>query len=225
MEEKLSLVHLVRRPTTETEDGRPPLLILLHGVGANERQMAGLTSELDPRFLVISVRSPLALGADAFGWFHVSFTPDGPVIVEEEATVGWEMIARFTDEAVAEYGVDPERVYVGGFSQGGIMALTAQLTAPERFAGAVCMSGRLLPEVLPHAVPPERLRGKPVMIVHGEHDQKLGVNLARWAREQLQSMPIALTYRELPMGHEITTDSLDEVSGWLTAQLDQEAPS
>jgi phospholipase/carboxylesterase len=223
MNPTLSLFHVVRPPTAMTEGGRPPLLLLLHGVGANERQMAALAPRLDPRFLVLSVRSPLALGPDAYGWFHVSFTPQGPVIVEQEAAAGWETIGRFATEAVAAYGADPGRVYVGGFSQGGIMALAALLTAPDGFAGAVCMSGRLLPEVLPHAAATARLRGKPVMIIHGEHDGKLGVQLARRAREQLERMSLALTYRELPMGHEISAESLDEVSAWLTARLDTDA--
>lgn len=223
METTRSLVHVVRRASVEPQSGeRPPLLLLLHGVGANERQMASLAPAFDSRFLVLSVRSPLVLGPDAFAWFHVSFTPQGPVIVEEEAAAGWERIARFTDDAVETYNADPARVYVAGFSQGGIMALAALLTAPEQFAGAVCMSGRLLPEVLPHAASHGRLDGKPVLMIHGADDPKLGVGLARWAREQLEGFPLSLTYRELPMTHAITPESLEIVTSWLGARLDGE---
>lgn len=225
METTLSLVHVVRPPTIPPGAGeRPPLLILLHGVGANERQMAALAPAFDPRFIVVSARSPIELGPNAYGWFHVTFSPRGPVIVEEEARAGWHGVGRFADEAAAAYGADPARVFVGGFSQGGIMSLAALLTSPVRFAGAVSMSGRLLPEVLPHAASAEELEGRPVLIVHGEHDQKLGIHLARWAREQLERLPLALTYRELPMGHEITAESLDAVSTWLTARLNDIAP-
>jgi phospholipase/carboxylesterase len=225
METTLSLVHVVRPSAIPADAGeRPPLLILLHGVGANERQMGALAPAFDPRFVVVSARSPIELGPGAYGWFHVTFSPRGPVIVEEEARAGWAGIARFADEAVAAYGADPARVFVGGFSQGGIMSLAALLTSRGRFAGAVCMSGRLLPEVLPHAASAERLEGKRVLLVHGEHDQKLGIHLARWAREQLERLPLALTYRELPMGHEITAESLDAVSAWLTRQLNEIAP-
>ena len=221
----LSLTHVVRplEQGANPDGTRPPLLLLLHGVGANEQQMVSLAPAFDPRFLVISVRSPLVLGPNAFGWFHVTFTPQGPVIVEDEAAAGWSLIAHFIDEAVAAYGADPARVFVGGFSQGGIMALAALLTAPERIAGAVAMSGRLLPEVLPHAASPDLLQGKPVLIVHGLSDEKLGIHLARWAREQLACFPLDLTYRELPMGHGITQESLDLVTGWLAVQLDAEA--
>ena len=217
----LSLVHVLREPAGSRVPNatRPPLLLLLHGVGSNEESMAALAPAFDRRFLVISARSPIALGPRAFAWFHVTFTPQGPVIDRDEAAAGWAHVARFIDEAVAAYGADPSRVYVAGFSQGAIMALAALLTAPERIAGVAAMSGRLLPEVLPHAAPAERLEGKPVLIVHGAGDETLGIHYARSAREQLARFPLALTYRELPMGHTVTPESLAEVSAWLTARL------
>lgn len=219
---RLSLEHVVRLPGDGANGAgvRPPLLLLLHGVGSNEQSMAALAPEFDPRFVVISARSPVVLGPNAFGWFHVSFTPSGPVIDASEAAEGWAAMARFIDEAADAYDVDAARVYVGGFSQGGIMSLATLLTAPERIAGAVCMSGRLLPEVLPHTADPERLRGKPVLIVHGLQDEKLGIHFARSAREQLRRFPLDLAYEEFAMGHNVTRESLETVRVWLAARLD-----
>lgn len=214
-----SLHHIVR-PAAPGK-GKPPVLVLLHGVGSNERDMAALAPAMDPRFLVISARSPLVLGPDSYAWFHVRFTAQGPVIDSEEAAAGWETLTRFIREVVAEHAGDPSQVYVGGFSQGGIMSLAALLTAPDLVAGAVCMSGRLLPEVLPHAAPRDRLAGKPALIVHGTADNRLGIEYARKAKATLEGLDIALTYRELPMGHEITPDSLALAKSWLTARLDE----
>lgn len=221
----LSLAHVVRAPAAgaNASGDRPPLLVLLHGVGAHERQMAQLAPTFDPRFVVVSARSPLELGPGAFGWFHVAFTREGPVLVTEELESGWRLLARFIDEAVAEYGADSARVYVAGFSQGGIMALAALLTAPEKVAGAVAMSGRLPPEVLSHAAGAERLEGKSVLVVHGTADDKLGIQFARQAREQLERYPLALTYRELPMGHTITEESLAVVTEWLATAIREKA--
>ena len=219
---RLSLAHEVRpaAPGANAPGERPPLLILLHGVGANEQQMMQLAPSFDPRFIVVSVRSPLVLGPNAFGWFDVTFTANGPKIVAQEAAAGWKQLAQFIDEAVAAFGADPARVFIAGFSQGGIMALATMLAAPQKLAGAISMSGRLLPEVLPHAAPADALRDKPVLIVHGTADEKLGIQLARWAREQLERFPLALTYRELPMGHTITPQSLAVVTTWLSTLLD-----
>jgi phospholipase/carboxylesterase len=214
----LSLVHIVREPKRRTGK-HPPLLLLLHGVGSNERSMARHADVFDDRFLVVSARSPLVFGPDSFGWFHVSFTADGPKIVAPEAEAGWKQIARFIDELVHRYDVDADRVFVAGFSQGAIMGLAALLTSPQRIAGVAAMSGRLLPEVLPHAAAPEALRGKPVLIVHGTRDEKLGVHFARSARERLASFRIDLTYEELEMGHRMTPESLRLVADWLSRTL------
>jgi phospholipase/carboxylesterase len=214
----LSLVHRVREPGM-AGPGRPPRLVLFHGVGSNELSMALLADSFDPRFLVISARSPIQVGPFGFAWFHVTFTPDGPVIDADEAEAGWRRVIDFVEEAAIAYDADPDRIFVAGFSQGGIVALAAMLTTPERFAGAVCMSGRLPPEVLPHIASDERLHGKPVLIVHGTTDETLPVGFGRQARATLETKPLDLVYREFPMGHTTTPDSIRFVDEWLRARL------
>ena len=185
--------------------------------------MSRLAPAFDPRFVVLSARSPITLGSNSFAWFRVTFTAQGPVIDANEAKVGWTHVAHFIDEAVEAYSADSARVFVVGFSQGGIIALAALLTAPEQIAGVAVMSGRLLPEVMPYAAEPERLRDKPVLIVHGITDEKLGIHFARSAREQLARFPLTLTYRELAMGHTVSDASLAEVVSWLATQLSARA--
>jgi phospholipase/carboxylesterase len=222
----LSLGHRVRAPSSPARIGeRPPLLILLHGVGSNELAMAGLAPAFDPRCLVLSARAPRQVGPFSWAWLDVTFMPGGPVIDAEEARQAWLAMAAFVDEAVDAYGADPRRVFLGGFSQGGILALMTLLTSPERLAGAFCMSGRLAPEVLPHAAPPDRLAGKPVLIVHGRDDDVLGVTYARDARRQLAELPVALTYRELDLGHTTSPESVEVVAAWLTDRLDALDPA
>ena len=182
--------------------------------------MAALAGAFDPRFIVVAARSPIELRQHAYGWFHARLTPRGPEIDAGEAEAAWKHVARFIDELVAEYDVDRERVFVGGFSQGGIMALATMLTAPEKVAGAVCMSGRLLPEVLPHAADTERLRGKPVLIVHGTQDERLGLEYAQRALEALRRFPLKIDYAEFDMPHTTTDESVAFVSAWLTSQID-----
>ena len=73
-------------------------------------------------------------------------------------------------ELTRSYNVDPNRVFLMGFSQGCIMSLAAALTDPRRFAGVVGMSGRMLPGVVSKIAPPNQLAGLPIMIVHGTED-------------------------------------------------------
>jgi phospholipase/carboxylesterase len=216
----LSLIHRLRAPGPGATAGGPaPLLLLLHGVGSNELAMAALAGSFDPRFLVISARAPNELAPFAYAWLNEIPTDGGLVIDPAEAAAACAGLAQFIAEAVEAYEVDPERVFVVGFSQGGILALATLLTAPERVAGVVSMSGRLAPEILPHVAPPESLRGKPVLIVHGRRDETLGVAYGRGACETLTSLALAVEYREFDMGHTTTDESLSSVSAWLTGRL------
>ena len=216
---RLSLAHLIREPRVPAA-GRAPLLLLLHGVGSHERDLFQLAPALDPRFFIVSARGPLVLAPGAFAWFHVTFTPRGPAIVAAEAEASRERLRAFLAELAVAYPVDPQRVYLLGFSQGAIMSFSVALTAPERVAGVVALSGRILPEIRPLIAPPAALAGLPFLVIHGTEDTVLPVSYGRAARDLLAGLPVALTYREYPMGHQITADSLSTVAAWLTAQLD-----
>jgi phospholipase/carboxylesterase len=215
----LPLVHLVRQPIIEA--GTPPLLLLLHGVGSNEHDLYGLAPFLDKRFLIISVRAPNTLGPGSYAWFEVDFTPQGPVINPEQAEASRKTLITFLKEAITAYGADPRQVYLMGFSQGAIMSASVALTQPELVAGAVLMSGRILPEIRPLIASDEELSGFPFLVVHGTADMVLPITHGRASREFLSALPVDLTYYEYPMGHEVSQESPRDVTAWLTKQLDK----
>ncbi len=216
---KLPLVHLVRQPSAEEDT--PPLLLLLHGVGSNEHDLYELAPFLDKRFLIISVRAPNTLGPDSYAWFEVAFTPQGPAINPQQAEASRQNLITFIKEAVTAYGADPARVYLMGFSQGAIMSASIALTQPELVAGAVLMSGRILPEIRPLMASNDELIGFPFLVAHGTADRVLPVTYGRASRDLLTSLPVDLTYHEYPMGHEVSQESLSEVAAWLREQLDK----
>lgn len=215
---QLSLVHVERRPRAGS--GAPPLLLLLHGRGSNEQDLFGLAPLLDPRFQIVSPRAPYSLGPGSYEWFAINFTPAGILIDEAQAEASLAQLLAFIQEAVAAYGADPARVYLMGFSQGAIMSASLALTAPEHVAGAVLMSGRIPPEIAPRIAAPERLAGLPFLLVHGTHDNVLPIAYGHESKALLESLPVELTYHEYPMGHEVSRDSLDAVTTWLSARLD-----
>jgi phospholipase/carboxylesterase len=93
------------------------------------------------------------------------------------------------------------------------------LTHPELVAGAVLMSGRVPDELRAEIADPEQLAGKPFLIVHGTLDPVLPIQNGRASRDLLQRLPVELTYREYPMGHEVSAQSLADVVAWLSARL------
>lgn len=215
----LSLTHLVREPGGGA-GSTPPLLLLLHGVGSNEEDLFGLAPYIDERFLVVSARAPVVLGYGSYGWFRIEFTDAGMVADIEQAKQSLGMLPGFVDELVETYRADGRRVYLAGFSQGAMMSLALALTRPEKVAGVVAMSGRLPTHALEHEPDREALAGKPVLVTHGLYDPVLPIEQGRAARDYLGALPVELTYREYPMGHEVSMESLRDVTAWLTKTLD-----
>lgn len=221
VDKQLSLVHLVREPSAKTESP-PPMLLLLHGVGSYEGDLMDLAPYLDGRFFVVSARAPIAIGPGSFAWYHVVFSGDDRVVQDPgEGKRSRELILKFIDECVAAYGLDSNGVYLVGFSQGAIMSLSTALFRPEKVAGVVLMSGRVVPELVDDAAPEERLSNLPFLVVHGTRDEVLPIENGRQIRAKLEKLPVNLTYHEYDMGHQVTGESLQEVTAWLTERLDE----
>ena len=217
-DQKLSLVHLVRKPLKASE-GRPPVLILAHGYGSNEADLFDLADYLDDRLFVVSVRAPLSMGGGAFMWYPLSFGPGGIKAHDPaESKAGWEALNAFVDEVTGAYDVDPGQVFLGGFSQGGIMSLAVGLQWPEKLAGVVVMSGLLLPEARALAVTSGDKR-LPIIGVHGKYDEVIPVSMGRAVEAGVADLPIDYTYREYPMGHSVSAESLADIDGWLKARV------
>ena len=223
----LRLTHLVRPPRRDTQTAggertARPMLVLLHGVGGNERDLLELAPSLDERLLIVSARAPNTRTPGSYAWYEVQFTPDGPVYDPAHAEEARTILIDFLGEAAEAYGADPRRVILGGFSQGAIMSGAVGLSRPDLVAGVAMMSGRVLPEVRSIIAPPDELEGKPFLVVHGTQDQVLPIEYGREVRDLLQSLPVDLTYNEYPMPHTVGERSLRDVAAWLSARLDEQ---
>ncbi len=214
----LSLSHRIKEPSIPTK-GSPPLLLLLHGLHGNEGSLFFLASKLDPRFFCVSARAPYESGKSSYAWFHVEFAPTGPAIRSEEAESSRVLLLSFIDELAGAYGVDPRRVYLLGFSQGAMMSLGAALSCPEKMAGLVAASGRILPELLPGMASPDRLEGLPIFVSHGLRDEMVPISHGRATRDRLARSTVDLSYNEYDMKHEIRQECIADMSAWLSSRL------
>lgn len=219
-EQARALVHLTRPPKERSQEP-PPLLVLLHGLGSNEHDLFSFAPYLDKSLFVVSARAPLALFPGGYAWFQIDFTPQGLRMHIDQAERSRLILLAFLDELLERYEVDAKRVYLAGFSQGAMMSMNVALTHPEKVAGVLAMSGRVLPDILPHIAAPEQLQGLPFFVSHGIYDEVLPIENGRATQEILSQLPVALTYKEYPMAHEISPQSFADVTAWLQARLDE----
>ncbi len=212
----LPLPFLHRPPADDT--AQPWLLVLMHGVGSNEQDLFGLAGFVPPAFHVLSLRAPYRMGPSAHAWFEFAVEPDGRrTINEPQEAASRVLVAQTVESAARQLGVPPERVIVGGFSQGGIMALTLLLTRPALVHGAQVLHSRLLPQALPQAAPAPDLAGKQLWVSHGVQDNVIPLASAHAIRDHAAALPLALTYREYQSLHELRPDEVRDAMAWLQA--------
>lgn len=209
-----NLVYTAHVPQGE---GPFPTIVALHGWGANAHDLLGLAPMLHGgRALVLCPQGPLALpiggGMYGYGWFPL--VPGTPPDAEAFFR-GADALRAFLDQSVARYPIDPAKLVVAGFSQGGVMAYELALRQPERFAGVAGLS-TWMPEPLVERLPkrPEQ-QGLPVLMIHGTRDDRIEIERARESRERMREYGAVITYREFEMGHEIRPEALRVIVQWL----------
>jgi phospholipase/carboxylesterase len=182
-------------PAGYRADRPAPLAVMLHGAGGEGR--GGL--------------APFHPLADAAGLL---------LLAPEARRQTWDVIARtgygpdvtFIDRVLAQifdrYAVDPERVAVGGFSDGASYALSLGLTNGDLFTHVIAFS--------PGFMAPAGNEGSPrIFISHGQHDNVLPIDAcSRRLVAELRSSGYDVTYREFDGPHTVPPAIAREALDW-----------
>lgn len=179
-------------------------LVLLHGRGADERDLFPLLDLLDPerRLLGVTPGGPHHLPPGGRHWYALGGIPT-PDPATFAATTP--RLAAFLDGLP----VPMERVVLGGFSQGTVMSYAMSLgPGRPRPAGLVAMSG-FLPRVADWPLEPDRLRGVPVGIAHGTLDPVIPAQFAAEAEATLTAAGAEVLRLSSPVPHMVDPDWIE----------------
>jgi len=191
-------------------DPDAPLVVLLHGRGSDEEQIATLAGHLPRRLAYAAVRAPIAEGG-GFAWF-ANRGVGRPVAESLAETMTW-----FRDWLDAEAGERP--VVLVGFSGGAAFAGGLLLADPTRWAGVAVLLGTL-PFDAGVPVDAGRLEDVPVLVARGAQDRVIPADLLdrTWAYLHEES-GAALTAHLDPGGHGLSASAVTTLSDWLDRTL------
>jgi len=200
IEGALRAVHVPGRPES-------PAVVLCHGFGANALDLASL-SALAPELNWYFPQAPLAVGPENFAWF--------PLVAEELARLKSQGITLDFEDVVppglgrsrealfdfiAETGI-AENLILGGFSQGGMLALDAYLRMERAPLGVAVLSSSLICRQEWQVLAQNRA-GKRFFQSHGTLDQVLPYTRARKLEALLTGAGMQGALLDFPGGHEI----------------------
>ncbi|KAF4972119.1 hypothetical protein FSARC_1259 [Fusarium sarcochroum] len=160
------------------------------------------------------------------GWFDIKQL-GGNVddLVRNEDTEGIKRSQQYFHDLIqaeVDSGIAPERIVLGGFSQGGAMSLLAGLTCTSKLGGIVGLSSwLLLAKTFADIVKPtDANRQTPVMMFHGEEDPIVHFQRGKLSADMLKELGYDVSWRTYPgMGHSACLEELDEVETFLRKQL------
>jgi phospholipase/carboxylesterase len=204
---------------TRPAAGKPQgALVLMHGRGADEHDLEPLLDELDPekRLLGLLPRGPLSLPPGGAHWYVVR-----EVGFPDPTTFGrtFAALSAWVDEATAEAGVPPERLVLGGFSQGAVMSYALGLGAGRPRPAAILAFSGFVPTVEGWAPDLASRAGLPVSIAHGAFDPIIHVEFGRRARDLLTEGGLDVAYVEEPLPHTIGPAGLEQARAVLANAL------
>ncbi|MFP4682029.1 MAG: alpha/beta hydrolase [Ectothiorhodospira sp.] len=196
-------------------------ILWLHGLGADGHDFEPIVPELPlppgaaVRFVFphapvrpVTLNNGMAMRA----WYD--FLALDPGRGEDHAQVG-ETVG-LIQQLVARARGEHKRVILGGFSQGGAVALLAGLgegPGPD----AVFALSTYLPDAQKAGITlAERARGLPVFMAHGSMDPVIPVDFGRHSSRALQALGVDLQWHEYPMPHSVCADEVRDLGAWLS---------
>jgi len=210
------LKYLVNTPSGRPDTEELPLVVILHGRGADARDLADLAPMLDDgrcRFVLPNAPRPFeAYPGMTFGWTWFDGWPPTRQSIDESR----QLLLAFLDEIVERYPTPANQIILGGFSQGGLMSLDCGFRTKQPLAGIVVMSGAIFEDDLPDL----RARaGQRVLLCHGTADDVIPVIAARRTRRVLEEHGIDPEYHELPIGHQVSEEETAVVGEFIRKSL------
>ena len=200
-----------------------PLLIALHGYGANKRYMMREAQLMAPGdFAIASLQGfhqhmkeprepggPLRFG---FGWL-TNFRSEESVALHHRAVI--DLIERLSYESIA----DPTRVYLLGFSQSCALNYRFAFTHPDRLRGVIGICG---------GVPgdwetSQTYRNAAIDVLHlaGTRDEFYPPERVRDYERQLKTRARSVQFKSYDAAHEIVPEMRPDVVQWLTRIADE----
>jgi phospholipase/carboxylesterase len=176
-----------------------PLVLLLHGAGGHARQGLDLLRSL----------------ADAAGLLLLSPASRDrtwDLLVSRRYGPDLHLIDRALGQTFSRYAVAPERIAIGGFSDGASYALSLGITNGDLFTHVIAFS--------PGFMAPAGQTGSPrIFVSHGTRDGVLPIDrCSRGIVPELERSGYEVLYREFDGGHTISPDIALEAVGWFTRE-------
>jgi phospholipase/carboxylesterase len=201
-------------------------VIWLHGLGADRYDFMPVAEALQQtlmstRFVLpqAPTRAVTINGGYAMpSWYDILAMSPARAINREQLEASAQQIIQLI-EAQRDSGIDPARIILAGFSQGGAVVLhTAFLRWSGPLGGVLALS-TYAPTFSAELQLPADKHQVPVFCLHGRFDDVVLPAMGRAAHDYLSNQGVPVTWQDYPMSHEVLSEEIQDIGHWLHARL------
>ena len=201
-------------------------VIWLHGLGADRYDFLPVAEALQETLQTTRFVLPQAPtravtingGYEMPSWYDILAMSPARAIDREQLEASAQRIIELIEEQRAS-GIDPSRIFLAGFSQGGAVVLHSTFLKWQGPLGGVLALSTYAPtftEDLELSASQQRI---PVLCLHGQYDEVVQNAMGRSAYEYLKTRGVTVTWQEYPMGHEVLPEEIRDIGVWLADRL------
>jgi phospholipase/carboxylesterase len=201
-------------------------IIWLHGLGADGYDFMPLVKQLNlPSHLSIHFVFPNApvqavtinQGMLMNAWYDIlELSLDAE---EDEAGINSSMHAVESLIQSKFAHIDPSRIILAGFSQGGALTLHTLLHGNVAIGGVIALSTYLPLRLLAPDAKKERVIGHDIFMAHGTYDEVLPIDVGDLARGILLTLGTKLEWHTYPMAHQLCDEQILDIRSWIIKKL------
>lgn len=206
-------------------------VICIHGLGASGYDFEDLIPEFQrqlkqPVRFVMPHALELAVtvnrGYSIPAWYDIA-NPDLSRDHDEEGILSSVSYIHYLIQEEIKKGIPAARIIVAGFSQGGVMSLTAALSFNQSLGGCLVMSSYLAETEKLLAQFQEANQALPILWLHGRYDSIVPYVNAEQAVSRLQSFGYSVELKNYPVAHIISPKAIPDILAYIAQRLDHAA--
>lgn len=202
-------------------------VIWLHGLGADRYDFLPVAEALQQRLLQTRFVLPQAPtqavtingGWAMPSWYDILAMSPARAINQAQLEQSAQAVISLI-EAQRDSGIDPRRIFLAGFSQGGAVVYhTAFLRWAGPLGGVLALS-TYAPTFNDELKLSPIQTSVPVLCLHGSRDDVVQPAMGRTAYECLVQNEVSAQWKDYPMAHEVVPEQIRDIGDWLAAHLD-----
>ena len=213
------LNYIIKKPLANAE--KQDILFFMHGGGGHTWYYEPhMINQFSDNYVKVILQAPYetSIFSNKWTWFDVHFSFFGDTTFnEQQINASCNSILFSINQIIEKENINPKKIYVGGNSQGGVMACKLALEHPDAIDGFIAHNA-FLPIVYQTMTDKSKYSTLRGLVINGDDDNIIDPINSKQITNTFIKLGANIKSIELQMGHEFPKLSRDLINEWMASK-------